>query len=244
MLESKQEKIIAKIRKILELSKKNPNQNEAQSAALKAQALMAEYHVQLTDLEDLQDATAEDITEEVYQTGTGNKWKYSLARIIARNFRCKHFYYGKSAVAFYGYETDVKIACMTFEYLFTVGKKAMNTYYMNKRNEYIRNGGCSYTDWYGKNHSYFDGSGLKNSFIAGFLEGIREVLDQQCTALLIVTPPEVIDSYDKMAKEQNFSTMKTSGLRTRCGSSGREARESGRIAGKNAVQNRQLECVC
>ena len=122
---SKQEKIIAKIRKILELSKKNPNQNEAEAAALKAQALMAEYHVELTDLEDMQ--TVEEITEEVFQTGTGNKWKYSLARIIARNFRCRHFYYGKSAVAFYGYETDVKIAVMTYEYLFKVGKKAMNT---------------------------------------------------------------------------------------------------------------------
>ena len=241
-MENKQEKIIEKIRKILELSKNNPNQNEAESAALKAQALMAEYHVELTDLEDMVNEV-EEITEEIYQTGTGNKWKYSLARIVSRNFRCRHFYYGKSAVAFYGYETDVKIAKMTFEYLFTVGKKAMNTYYMNKRNEYLRNGGYSYTDWDGKKKTWFDGTGLKNSFILGFLDGIREVLDNQCTALMIVVPKEVNESYENMVKEQNFGTMKTSGLSIRTGSTGREAREHGRYCGRNAVQNRQLECA-
>lgn len=37
------EKIIAKIKKVLELSRNNPSEEEAKSAALKAQKLMAAY---------------------------------------------------------------------------------------------------------------------------------------------------------------------------------------------------------
>lgn len=49
------DKIIEKIRKVLELSKNNPSIEEAKSAALKAQKLMAEYHVSMTEIEAIED---------------------------------------------------------------------------------------------------------------------------------------------------------------------------------------------
>ena len=49
--EFNQEKIIDKIRKVLELSKNNPSEEEAQAAALKAQKLMAEYHISIKEIE-------------------------------------------------------------------------------------------------------------------------------------------------------------------------------------------------
>ena len=42
--------IIEKIKKIMALSENNPNQNEAIAAALKAQKLMAKFHIEESEL--------------------------------------------------------------------------------------------------------------------------------------------------------------------------------------------------
>ena len=49
------EKIIAKIKKILELSRNNPSKEEAKAAALKAQRLMAEYHLSESNTDGVKD---------------------------------------------------------------------------------------------------------------------------------------------------------------------------------------------
>ena len=56
------EKIIEKVKKILELSKNNPSAEEAESAALKAQKLMAEYHISMAEIETMNDV--ENISEK------------------------------------------------------------------------------------------------------------------------------------------------------------------------------------
>lgn len=48
--EKKFEKIIEKIKNLMDLASNNPNQNEAMAAALKAQELMAKYNVHMTNL--------------------------------------------------------------------------------------------------------------------------------------------------------------------------------------------------
>lgn len=56
------EKIINKIKKVLELSKNNPSEKEAQAAALKAQKLMVEYHISMEEVSGIEDS--ENISEE------------------------------------------------------------------------------------------------------------------------------------------------------------------------------------
>lgn len=148
------EKIINKIKKVLELSKNNPSEKEAQAAALKAQKLMAEYHISMEEVSGIEDS--ENISEECTNVGTGNKWKYRLSTIIARNFRCQHFYYGKSTVVFYGYKTDAEIATETFKYLFNMGNKLATKFY-NKKKKECKEIGIS-----------FYGKGIKNCFLIGF----------------------------------------------------------------------------
>ena len=77
------EKIIAKIKKVLELSRNNPSEEEAKSAALKAQKLMAEYHISMSEVDEVEDI--DSIVEKSVSIGTGSKWKYTLAGIIAKN---------------------------------------------------------------------------------------------------------------------------------------------------------------
>lgn len=219
----KSEKIIEKIKKVLELSKNNPSENEARAAALKAQKLMAEYHISMSEIEAVDDVNA--ITEKSITVGTGNKWKYGLARIVAKNFRCKHFYYGKSSVVFYGYEVDAEIAAETFKFLFETGNKAATNYYNKLKRDAKKNG------------DYFFGNGIKNSFLLGYLEGIKEELEKQCTALMIVVPKEVEDGYSERTKA--FHTMQMSGLNT-SSFYGNQSREEGRKTGKSAISNKQL----
>lgn len=217
------EKIIAKIKKVLELSKNNPSEEEAKSAALKAQKLMAEYHISMSEVEAVEDIN--NIVEKTVNIGTGNKWKYTLAGIISKNFRCKHFYYGKSSVVFYGHEVDAVIAAETFKFLFETGNKAAISFYNKLRNEAVR---------YGK---FFDGTGIKNSFLIGYLEGIKEELEKQCTALMIVVPKEVEEKYSEKTKE--FRKMQLSILKV-TSYYGNQSREEGRRTGKNAICSKQL----
>lgn len=213
------ERIISKIKKVLELSKNNPSKEEAIAAAALAHKLMAEYHLELADVEGVTDV--DKVHEEHVNIGKGNKWKYALAGILAKNFRCKHFYYGKETVVFYGYKLDTQIAASTFRFLFTYGNKMATNYY-NK----IRNQGL-YT------------KGVKNAFYIGYLEGIQEVLERQCTALMVVTPPEIEQKYQD--RISGCKKMQNSGLSYNGGNTGMDAREEGRFTGKNAVQQRSIE---
>ena len=217
------EKIIEKIKKVLELSKNNPSENEAKAAALKAQRLMAEYHISMTEIEAVEDI--DNIVEKHVNVGMGNKWKYTLADIIAKNFRCKYFIYGKDTIVFYGYQFDTECAAETFSYLFKTGNKAASNFYMKLRNKAKKYG------------NYFDGRGIKNCFLVGFLQGISEVLEKQCTTLMIVVPPEVTESYEEMS--QGFNTMKCKRLNT-ASYYASESYTEGTRTGRNAIDGRKI----
>lgn len=218
------EKIIEKIKKVLELSKNNPSIEEAKSAAIKAQRLMAEYHISMSEIEIIDDI--ENIVEEKIDVGTGNKWKYTLSWIVAKNFRCKYFYYGKSAVVFYGYEKDAKIAAMTFEMLFNIGNKESIKYYQKQRQKYLSK--CE----------DFDGKGIKNAFLNGYLLGIQEVLERQCTALMIVIPKELEEKYiNRISKSRKINAS----FKLRKTFEGEQEKREGKKIGKDIVMSRRIE---
>lgn len=211
------EKIISKIKKVLELSKNNPSEEEALAAALKAQKMMAEYHLSLEDVEGIEND--DDITEIHVNVGTGNKWKSLLASAVSKNFCCKYFYYGRDTIAFFGYKTDAEIAAETFKFLFSFGNKKA-------------------TQFYNKHKSEYGGKGLKNTYLLAFVDGVREVFERQCTALMIVTPLAVEDKYKKRVEG---CTTRTNSFRTRGDDIGDLAREEGRRTGKEAARGRSIE---
>lgn len=191
------EKILSKIKNLLDLANNNSNENEAIAAALKAQELMAKYNIELDQLEDKKETR--EIVKEVYrQSGKHEmgKWKIGLAAIIAQNFRCKTYLIGRSSnVVFYGYKEDAKIALQVFTYLYEIGNKFAVRYYNKCKKE-------------GK-----ETRGVMNTYLVGFRDGVAEVLEKQCTALMIVTPKEVTESYEEMTKDWKFvkPTLRLSG---------------------------------
>lgn len=151
------EKILNKIKNCLDLTNNNPNENEAITAALKAQELMAKYNIELDQVEDAGKEERE-ISEEMFECS--DKWKVKLANIIAKNFRCKVYFMNRLNVVFYGYKEDAKIALQVFKYLYTVGNKFANTCYYNCKKE-------------GK-----ETKGVKNTYLVGFCDGVASVLEK------------------------------------------------------------------
>lgn len=219
-MENLRERTIEKIRKVLELSRNNPSEEEAKSAMLKAQRLMAEYDVTMKEVEA--EDESDNIVSSTVEVGMGNKWKYMLANLIAKNFRCRFFTRGKAKMVFYGYETDAEIASMTFKYLFTVGNRASTNYYNRLKKE---EGVC------------FDGSGVRNSYLIGFVEGIKVSLEAQSTALMVITPQEVNEAFENLRKGFKSSHNRLSASSQYAS----QARTEGFQKGKDIMARKNLE---
>lgn len=212
------EKILNKIKNLLDLANNNPNENEAIAAALKAQELMAKYNIELDQLDDKKETR--EIVEEVYYQSDKHemrKWKIGLADIIAQNFRCKVYFMNKNNVVFYGYKEDAKIALNVFTYLYEIGNKFAVRYYNKCKKE-------------GK-----ETRGVMNTYLVGFKDGVAEVLEKQCTALMIVTPKEVTESFEEMTS--GWKTVKST-LRL---SGDTSAYSNGKSDGRDMATARNIE---
>lgn len=212
------EKILNKIKNLLDLANNNPNENEAIAAALKAQELMAKYNIELDQLDDKKETR--EIVEEIYHQSDKHemrKWKIGLAGIIAQNFRCKVYFMNKKDVVFYGYKEDAKIALNVFTYLYEIGNKFAVRYYNKCKKE-------------GK-----ETRGVMNTYLVGFKDGVAEVLEKQCTALMIVTPKEVTESFEEMTS--GWKTMKST-LRL---SGDTSAYSNGKSDGRDMATARNIE---
>jgi len=174
------EKVIRKISKILAKAdmEKNPSEQEAISASLMAQKLLAKYNLSIADVTGERDPE-EPIEQVIADVGTGKKWKYKLAQTVADNYACKMFSCGAEMIVFYGYRADVLIARRVFVYLFKVGNRLANQY-VKKYRETV----------------YERADGVYNSFVSGFTSGVRKELERQCTALALVVQPEVQEAWE------------------------------------------------
>lgn len=207
--------IIEKIKKIMALAENNPSENEAIAAALKAQKLMAEYHISEQDL-------GEEITESKIDglrcvvSGKTQKWKISLAIMLAKNFRCRVYLRGNDVV-FYGFEEDTKICQEVYYSLYKIGVKLSDKLKREMRKE------------------HGTATGVRNTFCSGFVAGVKSELEKQCIALMIVVPKEVNDKYNEMS----------AGFRVRNASlkvcNDKNIYDKGFQSGKDAIRARGIE---
>lgn len=212
-----QEKILNKIKNLLDLANHNPNENEAIAAALKAQELMAKYDFSVEDIDcKNNDLEISNMLYKDNEKHTMKKWKIKLSCIIANNFCCKVYRAGTNVV-FYGYKKDAEIALEVFRFLFETGNKLAVRFY----NQYKKEGKST--------------KGVMNTYLLGFCEGIEKVLTKQCTALMLVIPKEVEYGYEEMTK----GWKKTS---TRLGyAQDQKAYETGIKEGKETATARGIE---
>lgn len=183
-MSQKLDKILEKVKKLMSLAGNNPSEAEAIAASLKAQELIAKYNLELTDLEKEQ----QEIDQQEFKTGVDKSWKYGLASVVANNFRVCCYWVGSRKVVFYGYKQDVTVAVTTYEYLFKLGERKARAACRQAVKDYGTERGV-----------YF-------SYTRGFTAGVKSALEVQTTALMIVVPKEVKESFEAYGEEQGFKT--------------------------------------
>lgn len=169
------EQLMNKVNKLLALAGNNPSQEEANRAMEKAQALIAEYNLNMDEF-----AEKDDIVF-IPATHPKNKgYRTMLASILAKNFRCEALMHGDT-VHFLGHKTDAEICVKIFNYAYEVsnrqGRKLVREARKNGENTH----------------------GIFNSYVSGFCYGLKKVLDEQCRALMIIVPDDVIEEKNKRA---------------------------------------------
>ena len=173
--------IVKKIQKLLALadSKRNDSDAEAYEELLKAQKRMAEHGVKMSDVKVNIDEPVSYRLEACEHKGNKG-FRCQLAVIIARNFRCKTILLSNNHIVFFGHAADAKIAKSAFEYAYHFAKKHGDACVGQARRD------CC------------DTKNVFNSYAMGFLGGLREKLDKQCQALVLIVPQDVKDKfYDK-----------------------------------------------
>ena len=216
-MENNRNEIIEKIRKIMALAENNPNENEAFSAALKAQKLMAQYHIKEKDLgQEVNERNVNNLACVV--SGKVQKWRISLAMVLAKNFRCK-VYLLNNDVVFMGFEEDTEICKEVFYSMFKIGNKLAD-----KKKREMRS-------------KYGTAKDVKNTFCMGFVNGIKNELEKQCTALMIVVPKEVNEEFNK-----KFANTKKKSMSMRIDVNSGIYNE-GFIKGKEAIRSKSIEAA-
>lgn len=214
--DEKREKLVEKIKKMMALAENNPSEEEALAAALQAHKLMAKYNIH----ED--EVSLEEIKDEIVSIYTQQKhgchlkaWRKQLGYVVAKAFRCKSYVHGQDVV-FRGYKDDAQLALEVYLMLYTVGNKLGRKI----RHEELKKSGTA--------------KGLYNSFTTGFLFGVQDAFNEQCTALMIVTPKEVEEDWTSFS-----SGFKTS--RSNLSVSDKSMYNKGYQEGKQAVKSRAIE---
>lgn len=204
------EALMNKVNKLLALAGNNPSQEEANAAYTKAQKLIAEYNLNMDEF-----AEKDDIVMLPCTHSNNEGYRTLLCMIIAKNFRCRAMMCG-NRVNFVGYKTDVEVAVQVFNHAYKVSHNAG----LRLERQYRKQG--------------LSTRGVANSYWRGFCAGIKEVLDEQCRALMIVVPEEVNRHVDEMSGGQYKGGMRNTGLHF-------DVYEDGRQAGKDHMRARQIE---
>jgi hypothetical protein len=188
------EKIIEKIKKLLSRAEGNSNEHEAKVCILKAQKLMAEYNISMLQI-DCKDDVDDIIEGNIGNVGRTTWWEKNLSVIISKNFKVYVYlkqYHRGTQISFLGRETDVNIAMISFEFTEKAIKRLSKAYMAKHRG----------------------GVGIKNDYIRGFLQGLKEQFEEQVNknewGLVLVVDKDVTDVYNK----KNLKKTQTSRVRT------------------------------
>ena len=206
------EQLMNKVNKLLALAGNNPSQEEANAAYTKAQKLIAEYNLNMDEFE----ADKDEIVMVAATHSNNEGYRVPLALVIAKSFRCRCIMCGNT-VNFIGYKTDVEVCVQVYNHAYKVSHNAG----LRLERKYRKEGRST--------------AGVANSYWHGFMDGIKEVLDENCRALMIVVPDEVNQHTKRVATGGQYKGgMRNTGFH---GSLYGEGRSDGRAH----MRSRQIE---
>ena len=178
---SANQKIINKVKGLLDIAKDSNQDEETQTAFLLAQKLMVKYGIKKSSIQDQQRAVEYGVLERCQKLSL---LKQRLANVIADNFKVlfvrtgsfypnKHFQYN-----FYGYSNDVELAKNIYFLAVKIiqyrTKKYLNNYYLKtgaSRNRKLT-------------------AFLKRNYIYGFITGLETRLNDQTKKYDLMVKPD------------------------------------------------------
>ncbi|HBW36522.1 DUF2786 domain-containing protein [Desulfosporosinus sp. BICA1-9] len=205
-------KILHKVRALLNLAQNggDPASNEAQSALLMAQRLMAENGINEVEVRDSAKSTPPKEVLDDYATEFEKLswWKKSLGRVIAQNFRCYSYLNkckGYTRLAFMGLKEDTEIAIMAFSFA----------------TDYIRFGADQFMKAYRKDYLLLHGHrlgisqqrGVRNNYVEGWISGLEAQYNEQVSkegwGLVLMKDELVTQTYKDMDLKRGQSPQYT-----------------------------------
>ena len=199
------------IRSLFAKAESTHSEHEAQAAILKAQELMAKHGISAVSTEDEIRYSTESCTH------SGNRaFRRHLANALADNFKVK-YYLSNMRVTFFGREEDVRIAREVFEYAYRYICRETRRICRERKDRRMS------TD------------GIANTYALGFCAGLKEQLDSQSVALMVVTPPDVNEKYAELSKGFRTSRRKIAYDRY-----AKSVYEQGRRDGRSIMERRKL----
>lgn len=189
------QEVIEKIRKLLNLGASS-NENEAQSAMLMAQKLMAQYHIEISQVEDAPvDHTV--IEEKADKKPHRTKWKRALASVIAKNFQCEHYMrgHGSYETIFLGKKDNLEIC----KQVYSASVKFIDIHFALWWN------GEGKWDWDGSEKPLAQSIAMKDSYARGFIRKLNEKFEEQKVqaekegwGLVLVKDVDVVNQMNKI----------------------------------------------
>lgn len=218
------EKIIDKIRKLLELSKNNPNKEEAILALTKARELMFKHNVDIENIK--KDDT--NYFEKIVQLKKWKNWIIFFVMYLNDAFGTFSLYneYTKR-VYFYGEKEKVLGVSEIFEFLFEIADYLAMKEYRNYLKE------------------YGTGKGIYLSYILGFINGVNNALEKQNREFeeygIVIVTSEVLKQQvrkDKNAVEKSEKRLFNKNINTDLN---REVFDKGYDEGITILDKKQIE---
>lgn len=190
-------KLVEKIKKLLALSESS-NENEAKTAMLKAQELLARHKLSLKEVKEYRITNTlikEKVSNISFRQG---KWKAKLGNIVAENFGCyQYFKRGTSrTIAFFGREEDIVVCNIVLEYAVDCIISSVK----RLRYQYFKDG--------------YSTKGLENDYALGFISGLEKMFEEQKKknqewGLVIVKDAEVVEAYNNIKFKGGINTSTT-----------------------------------
>lgn len=204
-----EEKVLHRVRALLNLARNggDPESNEAKSALLMAQRIMAENGINEVEFQASSEDTQQKEVLDEYATEFEKLswWKKSLGRVIAQNFRCYSYLNkcnGYTRLAFMGLKQDAEIAIVVFSFATDYIRFGADLFMKAYRKEYISKNG--------HRPSISQQRGVRNNYVEGWISGLEaqyaEQVSKEGWGLVLAKDALVTQSY----KELNLGRGKSS----------------------------------
>lgn len=218
--------VVRRVRKLLALSRGGATEGEATAAVLAAQRLVALWDIDEAELGDTDHGAEPVVAVRTRPLSEARTWRWPLADLVARSFRCRHCYVRARGARhwrfeFYGHEEDAQAARLAFEYLYAIGNRRARRVVRRLSAE-----GCPvWSGW------------ASDSYLTGFLAGVTGELERQSRELMVVVPSDVREAFEEVSR--GFGRVAHHPLS--CDPGRYDVIDEGERDGRDAVRSRRVE---